>query len=97
MQCHPIRETERDRWHRLPVRFLLARVHPGIPHPTQNFPPYTFSKNPSPSNFFSQLVSTRSSTLIAPALGFCSATYLMTIRVPSREGYGFRSSSSSAS
>src|SRR5439155_23946516 len=50
------------------------------------FLPYTFSKNPSPSSFFNQLVSTISSALILAAFGFCSATYLMTFRVPSSVG-----------
>src|ERR1700730_11735945 len=62
-----------------------------------HFPPYIFSKNPSPSSFFSQLVSTMSSALMAAALGFCSATYFMTILNPSRVGYGLRSSFSWAS
>ena len=50
------------------------------------FPPYALSKNPSLSNLSSQVVSMRSSALTDAALGFCSATYLMTVRVPSSVG-----------
>ena len=47
---------------------------------------YIFSKKPSSFEFLSQVRSTTRSALIDATLGFCSATYLMTVRVPSTVG-----------
>src|SRR5262245_26747249 len=84
-------ETREAEVHRL-------RLRSGAPAPAQKqraasyyLPPYTLSKNFSFSSCLSQLESIISSALTDATLGFCSLTYLSTVLVPSRVGYGFLS------